>query len=115
MVPFRTFRGPLFPKPVTGQELFLAVSYSKAALEKYVSAYLGILQIQAQRKMGSLPPHKVHCVPVAPSSKRASGYATTVGSLRREHVTFQPLGFAFAFSIFLFSTVNFKLREKELP
>ena len=26
------FRGPLFPKPVTGQELFLAVSYSKPAL-----------------------------------------------------------------------------------
>ena len=23
-VPFRTFRGPLFPKPLTGQELFLA-------------------------------------------------------------------------------------------
>ena len=33
LVPFRTFRGPLFPKPVTGQELFLAVSYSKPALE----------------------------------------------------------------------------------
>ena len=32
MVPFRTFRGPLFPKPVTGQELFFAVSYSKPAL-----------------------------------------------------------------------------------
>ena len=32
MVPFRIFRGPLFPKPVTGQELFFAVSYSKPAL-----------------------------------------------------------------------------------
>ena len=32
MVPFRTFRGPLFPKPVTSQELFFAVSYSKPAL-----------------------------------------------------------------------------------
>ena len=32
LVPFRTFRGPLFPKPVTDQELFLAVSYSKPAL-----------------------------------------------------------------------------------
>ena len=31
-IPFRTFRGPLFPKPVTDQELFLAVSYSKPAL-----------------------------------------------------------------------------------
>ena len=27
MVPFRTFRGPLFPKPVTGQELFFAVDF----------------------------------------------------------------------------------------
>ena len=26
------FRGPLFPKPVTGQELFFAVSSSKVAL-----------------------------------------------------------------------------------
>ena len=32
MVPFKTFRGPLFPNPVTGQELFFAVSYSKPAL-----------------------------------------------------------------------------------
>ena len=32
LVPFRTFRWPLFPKPVTGIELFLAVSYSKPAL-----------------------------------------------------------------------------------
>ena len=32
LVPFRTVRGPLFPKPVTGQELFFAVSYSKPAL-----------------------------------------------------------------------------------
>ncbi len=31
-VPFRTFRGSLFPKPVTDQELFLVVSYSKLAL-----------------------------------------------------------------------------------
>ena len=33
LVPFRTFRGPLFPKPVTGQELFFAISYSKLAYE----------------------------------------------------------------------------------
>ena len=32
-VRFRTFKGSLFPKPVTGQELFLAISYSKPALE----------------------------------------------------------------------------------
>ena len=30
---FRSFRGPLFHKPVTGQELYFAVSYSKPALE----------------------------------------------------------------------------------
>ena len=35
MVPFRTFRGPLFPKPVTGQELFFAVSYRKPALVEF--------------------------------------------------------------------------------
>ena len=29
---FRSFRGPLLHKPVTGQELFFAVSYSKLAL-----------------------------------------------------------------------------------
>ena len=29
---FRSFRGPLLLKPVTGQELFFAVSYSKQAL-----------------------------------------------------------------------------------
>ena len=29
---FRSFRGPLFHKPVPGQELFFAVSYSKLAL-----------------------------------------------------------------------------------
>ena len=32
LLPFRTFRRPFFPKPVTGQELFLVVSYSKPAL-----------------------------------------------------------------------------------
>ena len=30
---FRSFRGPLFCKPVTSQELFFAVSYRKPALE----------------------------------------------------------------------------------
>ena len=32
-IPFRIFRGPLFHKPVTGQGIFFAVSYSKPALE----------------------------------------------------------------------------------
>ena len=45
LVPFRTFRGPLFPKPETGQELFLAVSYSKLAIvliliEKSVATFV---------------------------------------------------------------------------
>ena len=34
---FRSFRGPLFRKPVNGQELFLAVSYSKPTLAIKVS------------------------------------------------------------------------------
>ena len=32
---FRSFRGPLFHKPVTGQEFFFNVSYSKPALKEY--------------------------------------------------------------------------------
>ena len=32
---FRSLRGSLFRKPVTGQELFFAVSYSKPALRAY--------------------------------------------------------------------------------
>ena len=36
LVPFRIFRGTLFSKPITGQELFFAVSYSKPALVKYI-------------------------------------------------------------------------------
>ena len=34
LAPFKTFRGPLFPKSVTGQELFLTVSYCRLALEQ---------------------------------------------------------------------------------
>ena len=36
LVPFRIFRGSLFPKPVTGQELFFGGSYSKLALNSSV-------------------------------------------------------------------------------
>ena len=32
---FRSFRGPLFHKPVTGQELVFATQYKKLALAKY--------------------------------------------------------------------------------
>ena len=35
MAKFKTFRGPLFPKPVTVQEIFLAISYSKPALAEF--------------------------------------------------------------------------------
>jgi hypothetical protein len=35
LVPFRTIRGPLIPKPVTGQKLFFAVSYSKPPLVNF--------------------------------------------------------------------------------
>ena len=43
-IPFRIFRGPPFHKPVTGQELFFAVSYSKPALESLNFDHAGILQ-----------------------------------------------------------------------
>ena len=33
---FRSFRGPLLHKPVTGQKLFFAVSYSKPALVEWM-------------------------------------------------------------------------------
>ena len=32
LVPFRTFGGPLYHKPVTGQVLFFATWYNKSAL-----------------------------------------------------------------------------------
>ena len=50
-VPYRTYRGPLFPKPVTGQELFFAVSYSKPAL---VFDPFGRIVIWSQDWRGSL-------------------------------------------------------------
>ena len=34
---FRSFRGPLLLKPVIGQELFFAVSYSKLALSVFIN------------------------------------------------------------------------------
>jgi hypothetical protein len=37
---FRSFRGPLLLKPVTGQELFFAESYSKPALEEQTAVKL---------------------------------------------------------------------------
>ena len=43
LVLFRTFRGPLFPKPVTGQELFFAISYSKLALMVLLSILFNYL------------------------------------------------------------------------
>ena len=37
---FRSFRGPLFRKPVTGREHFFAVSYSKPGLNIHLEAYV---------------------------------------------------------------------------
>ena len=45
----RSFRGPLLHKPVTGKELFFAVSHSKPALERdlfiYIYLVFGVLDI----------------------------------------------------------------------
>ena len=43
LVPFRTSRGPLFPKQVTVQEIFFAVSYSKLV----VTLFLQTLPVSA--------------------------------------------------------------------
>ena len=40
---FRSFRGPLFRKPVTSQELFFAFSYSKPALIAYCANIYTVL------------------------------------------------------------------------
>ena len=45
--PFRSFRGPLLHKPVTGQELFFAVSYSKPALPIWYSYFYPSMLSQA--------------------------------------------------------------------
>ena len=39
LVALRTFRGSLFPKPVTGQELFSAVFYSQPAIVSFHPSY----------------------------------------------------------------------------
>ena len=44
---FRSFRGPLLLKPVTGQELFFVVSYSKPALVTEVYNVLELHTISA--------------------------------------------------------------------
>ena len=41
---FRSFRGPLFRKPVADQELFFAVSYSKPALGRQETGELEEVQ-----------------------------------------------------------------------
>ena len=50
LVPFRTFRGPLLPKPVTGQALIFAVSDSKPALVTFVSDSLARKNLRGLRK-----------------------------------------------------------------
>ena len=49
---FRSFRGSLLHKSVTGQELFSAVSYSKPALETYKAVELNLHQFQHFRSLG---------------------------------------------------------------
>ena len=46
---FRSFRGPLLHKPLTGQELFFAISYSKPALAKVWN------RIKFMKKIETLP------------------------------------------------------------
>ena len=50
MIPFRTFRGPLFAKPVTGQELFFTVSWGKSALSVWIcpNSYSLVKWLQAK-------------------------------------------------------------------
>ena len=36
LLPFRTFRGPLFPKPVTGQELFFCCFFQQTGSNKFI-------------------------------------------------------------------------------
>ena len=38
---FRSFTGPKIPKPVTGQQLFFAISYSKPALAWVLDILIG--------------------------------------------------------------------------
>ena len=47
---FRYFRCPLFHKPITGQELFLAISYSKPALVTTISTCNKINIISSNQK-----------------------------------------------------------------
>ena len=54
LLPFRTFRGPLFPKPVTGQELFWAFSYSKLALDQF--------QQSRQQALWAYCPKSIQCL-----------------------------------------------------
>ena len=42
-IPLRIFRGPIFHRPVAGQELYFAVTYSKSALAKVYSKSTFIL------------------------------------------------------------------------
>ena len=45
LIPFWTFKGPLFPKAVIGQDLFFAISYSKPALIVFLSITLDKLPL----------------------------------------------------------------------
>ena len=60
---FRIFRGPLFHKPVTGKELFFAVSYSKPALVKYcLLTSLSVFLSETQNRGVRLNPQQSLCL-----------------------------------------------------
>ena len=50
LVQFSTFRGALFSKPVTGHKLFIAVSYSKPALESVDRFKSLLIEIKKERR-----------------------------------------------------------------
>ena len=56
---FSSFRGALFCKPVTGQELFFAVSYSKLALVVARNSRI-CTELKSKEQLLELPDKK-HC------------------------------------------------------
>ena len=59
-IPFRIFRGPLFHKPVTGQELIFTVSYSKPALGIYIKlTKLSNLDVISKRRLEMISRSKI--------------------------------------------------------
>ena len=68
LVPFRTFRGSLFPKPVTGQELFLAI-YSIPTLVKKLAGML-----KQKERLHDINKHEIYQAHLEPMTVRNSPY-----------------------------------------